>query len=54
MVTDIKIVTPAQKKTYRKHHRARVIMVDTLPNSKYIKIIDKSTAKIIFYSLYVA
>lgn len=43
MVTDIKSLTPAQKKTYRKHHKVRGILVDALPHFDYIKIIDKST-----------
>ena len=36
---------------YKKHHRVRGILVDALPHSKYIKIIDKSTAKTIFESM---
>lgn len=51
MVTDRKSFTPAQKKTYRKYHRVIGILVDALPHSEYIKIIEKSTAKTIFESL---
>lgn len=42
---------PAHKKIHRKHHRVRDILVNGLPHSEYIKIIDKSTAKTIFESL---
>lgn len=52
MVSDRNSLTPAQKKIYRKHHRVRGILVDVLPHSEYIKIIDKSTTKTIFKSLY--
>lgn len=51
MVSGRKSLTPDQKKIYRKHHRVRGILVDDLPHSDYIKIIDKSTAKTIFESL---
>lgn len=51
MATDTKSLTPTQKKTFRKHHRVRRILVEALPHSEYIKIIDKSTAIIIFESL---
>ncbi|XP_050889937.1 uncharacterized protein LOC127095267 [Lathyrus oleraceus] len=50
MVYDTKALTPTQKR-FRKHHRVRGILVDALPHSKYIKIIDKSTANTIFNSL---
>ena len=51
MVADRKTLTPAQKKIYRKHHRVRGILVDALPHTEYLKIINKSTAKTIFESL---
>lgn len=51
MVSDIKSLTPSQKKIYRKHHRVRGILVDDLPHYEYIKIIDKFIAKTIFKSL---
>lgn len=51
MVFDGKFLTPDQKKIYRKHHRVRGILVDALPLSEYIKIIDKSTEKL-FLNLY--
>lgn len=51
MVKDMKTLTPDQNKIYRKHHRVRGILIETLPHSEYIKIIDKSTSKIIFESL---
>ncbi|XP_050909755.1 uncharacterized protein LOC127123595 [Lathyrus oleraceus] len=51
MATDKKSLTPAQKKTYRKHHRVKGILVDIIRHSEYIKIIDKFTTKTIFESL---
>lgn len=48
MITDRKSLTPAQKKTYRKYHRVWGILVDVLPHSECIKIIDKFTTKTIF------
>lgn len=33
MVTDRKNLTPVQKKVYRKHHRVRHILVESLPHS---------------------
>lgn len=50
MVDDRKILTPSLKKIYRKYYRVRGILVDVLPHSEYIKILDKSTAKTIFES----
>lgn len=51
MVADRKSLTPAQKKTYKKHHRVCGILVNALPHSKYLKIINKYTEKTIFESL---
>lgn len=51
MVTDWKTLTPTQKKIYIKYHRVRGILIEALPYSKYIKIIDKYIAKTIFESL---
>ncbi|XP_050915307.1 uncharacterized protein LOC127130322 [Lathyrus oleraceus] len=51
MVSDRKSLTPSQKNIYRKHHRVKDILVDVLPHSEYIQIIDKSTARTIFKSL---
>lgn len=51
MVFDRKTLTPAQKKVCRKHHSTRGILVDDLPHSEYIKIIDKSTANSVLNSL---
>lgn len=50
MVSDKKSLTHAQKKIYRKHHRVRGILLDPLPHSEYIKIIDKSESQTIFKS----
>lgn len=47
MITDRKILTPSQNKTYLKHHIVIGILEDALPHSKYIKIIDNSTTKTI-------
>lgn len=51
IVADRKTTTPTQKKIFRKHHRVRGILIEALPHSKYINIIDKSTAKTISESL---
>lgn len=51
MVSDRKTLTPILKKIYIKHHKVKGILVDDLPHSKYIKIIDKSTTKTTFESL---
>lgn len=51
MVTGRKILTPAQKKAYRKHHIVRNTLVNALPHFEYLNIIDKSTNKTIFESL---
>ncbi|XP_050897907.1 uncharacterized protein LOC127104796 [Lathyrus oleraceus] len=51
MVSDRKTLTPAPKKIHIEHHRVRDILVNALPHSEYIKIIDKSTVKTIFKSL---
>lgn len=50
-VFDKKSLRLEQKKIYIKHHRVRGILVDALPHSEYIKIIDKSPAQTIFNSL---
>lgn len=51
MVKDRKALTPSEKKVYRKHHRVRGILIEALPHSEYIKIIDNYTADTIFESL---
>lgn len=51
VVAEKKSFTPSHKNIYRKHHRVRSILIDVLPHSEYIKIIDKSTSKTIFESL---
>lgn len=51
MVNDRKTLTPNQNKTYRKHHRARGVIVDSLPHYEYKNIIEKSTSKTTFGSL---
>lgn len=51
MVSDRKGLTLSHKKICRKHHKVIGILVDALPHSEYIKIIDKSTAKTIVSSL---
>lgn len=48
MVSNRKSLTAAQKKIYKKYNKVRAILVDALPHSEYIKIIDKSTVKTIF------
>lgn len=48
MVYDKKSLTPDRKKIYGKYHTVRGILVDALPHSMYLQIIDKSTSKIIF------
>ena len=49
--TDMKKLTDAQKKVYKKHHRVRGIMCDAIPHEEFMKISNKSTAKTIFESL---
>lgn len=51
MVSSIKSFTPTQKKIYRKHHRVRGILVDVVPHSEYIKIINKYITNNNFKSL---
>jgi hypothetical protein len=51
MVADRKKLTTTQKKIYKKHLRARGILVDALPHVEYMKIGDKLTAKAIYKSL---
>jgi hypothetical protein len=51
MVVDIKCLIVAQRNIYKKHHIIRGILVEYLSHSKYIKIIEKFTAKAIFESL---
>lgn len=51
MVYYRKSLTLYQKKIYRKNHRVIDILIDALPHSEYLKIMDKSTAKTIFESL---
>jgi hypothetical protein len=45
MVPDKKCLTPVQKKTYKKHHIVRGILVDTLPDEEYTKFANRSTTK---------
>jgi hypothetical protein len=52
MMADRKKLTITQKKIYKKHHKVREIWVDVLPHVEYMKIGDKSTAKVIFESLF--
>lgn len=49
-VKDSKTLTLTQKKNYRKHHRVRGILIEALPHSEYIKIIDTFAATTIFES----
>jgi len=51
MVVDRKSLTEAQRKIYRKNHSMHGILVEAMPQSKYTKIVDKSTTKAIFVSL---
>ena len=47
MIKDRKYLTPSQKKRYRNHLGVRSILVDVLPHSEYINIIDLSDAQTI-------
>jgi hypothetical protein len=49
-VVDRKKHTPAQKKTYKKHHIIRGELVTAIPKADYMKMSDKSTAKAMFAS----
>lgn len=51
MARDRNSLTEAEKKIYRKHHRVRGSLVEAIPYSKYVKIVNKSSAKTIFESL---
>jgi len=48
---DRKNHTPEQKKLYKKHHRIRGSLVTAIPKTEYMKMSDKSTAKVMFASL---
>jgi hypothetical protein len=50
-VVDRKRHTPAQKKTYKKHHIIRGALVTAIPKVEYMKMSDKSIAKAMFASL---
>jgi len=50
-VVDRKKHTPAQKKSYKKHHIIRGALVTAIPKAEYMKMSDKSTAKAMFASL---
>jgi len=52
VVVDRKKHTPSQKKLCKKHHKIKGIHVDALPRTEYLKMIDKSTAKAMFASLW--
>jgi len=45
-VVDRKKHTPAQKKIYKKHHKIRGSLVLAIPRAEYMKMSDKSTAKL--------
>ena len=49
---DRKKYTPEQKKLYKKHHKIRGSLVTAIPRAEYMKMSDKSTAKVMFASLY--
>jgi hypothetical protein len=42
---DSKSFTDAQKKTRKKHHNVREILVNVILHSEFVKITDKSTVK---------
>ena len=48
MVVDRKSQSQDRRKIYRNHHRVRGILVKARSHSEYTKIVDKSTAKVIF------
>src|SRR4030065_1042305 len=48
---DRKSLTEAQKKVYKKHHRARGIIIDVIQHEEFMRICNKSTAKSIYDSL---
>ena len=50
MMDNRKSHTLAQKNLFIKHHKVRGILVDALPHSEYIKILENSTAEMIFKS----
>src|SRR4030066_2427776 len=48
---DRKSLTEAQKKVYKKHHRARGIIMEVIQHEEFMRICNKSTAKSIYDSL---
>lgn len=50
MVVNRKSLIVAQRNIYKKHHIIRGILVEYLPHSEYIQIVEKSTSKAIFES----
>ncbi|MCI09282.1 aspartyl-tRNA synthetase [Trifolium medium] len=46
-----KALTNEEKELYKKHHKAKSILVNSISYSKYLKISDKSSAKSIWDSL---
>src|SRR4030066_734468 len=48
---DRKSLTEAQKKVYKKHHRARGIIIDAIQHEEFMRICNKSIAKSIYDSL---
>ncbi|MCH92320.1 serine/threonine protein kinase SRPK1, partial [Trifolium medium] len=50
-IADKKLLTPANKKIYMKHHKVKDIIVRAIKHDEYVRIGDKSTAKSIYDSL---
>jgi hypothetical protein len=46
-----KLFTTEQREQYKKHHKVKGILLDSLTHAEYLKIVDKSSAKSIFDSL---
>jgi hypothetical protein len=46
-----KLFSTCQKKQYRKHHKVKGILTDAITHTKFLKIVDKSSAKSIWDSL---
>lgn len=52
IVADKRRLTVTQKKMYKNQHRVCGTQVDALPHAVYMKIVDKSTVKSIYVSLF--
>ncbi|XP_045797929.1 uncharacterized protein LOC123892146 [Trifolium pratense] len=50
-VAEKKLLTPAERKIYSKHHKVKDIMIGAISHDEYVRIGDKKTAKSVYDSL---